>query len=1045
MLSLIIPVFYKNADSFIYKRALELIEKFKEKETFEVIFADCSKDCLLKSNYTHIKILHSPSKARIFSPAYARNAAVNLATQKYLFFYDVDMDYASDFESLLSQEIESKLESGKERFISLPFLYLTFEGTKAFENTRDFTTLLISFLKGENHLVESLSANSSAIILKKEYFESLGGFREGFLGHGGEDFEFLHRLAALNPHSQKPKDYYTDVRHQFLGDAKGFRAYLSFYSLPYFFKGLVLLHRWHSRPLMNIFYFRRKPNEALLLESMRCFDIQNANCVWHSHNPTKDLRLFILSLMNCYGYEKEDYSGFFQLGKGVKPRKKPIGGKIRKLLTRPKEFFSDSALFQHIGHLKIPTFIYLWAFYDFIKPNRAYPKELLGDCLPIFPRQSNLTKDSVFYGWGRKKTGWNAIVLAQKYHCKFILLEDGFIRSFDLGIKGSSSFSLVQDEVGIYYDATSPSALENLLNTYDFKSDSMLINTAKEAMELVVKHNISKYNCFKEVPQDYFKPCKKRVLIIAQTNKDSSLLYGYGEKFSTKEMIEDAALENPNAKIYLKIHPDVLSGKRQSDIETHKIPPFCEVITEDFNPLSLLKYFSKVYTKTSQMGFEALFVGCECVCYGMPFYAGWGLTIDKQTSPRRNRKLSLEEVFAASYILYTQYYNPIYQHKSDILDTIHTVIRYKHLYVKTSHKAYFFGFSYWKHNFIKPFVRNYSPQNLIFINPISASPLEVALKKGLDLTSDIFIWGRKSFKEVESYAKKNGLTIIRVEDGFIRSLSLGSDLTRPFSLVFDNIGIYFDPTQPSRLEHILQNTFFPPALIEEAKLLKKEILKSKISKYNIDSHKTLNLSQDRIIILVTGQVEDDASIAYGSPGETNLSLLKQVRKENPQSYILYKPHPDVLSGNRIGQIAPQIALKYCDEIIDNVSLSSAIEVVDEVHTLTSLSGFEALLYGKKVVTYGMPFYAGWGLTIDKQTNPRRNRKLNLEELIAGAYILYPQYIHPKTLQTCSPNVLIKALQEEKTKINKNKFYAMKYKIYSFLSRKAQRLCSYLKL
>lgn len=77
------------------------------------------------------------------------------------------MDYASDFESLLSQEIESKLESGKERFISLPFLYLTFEGTKAFENTRDFTTLLISFLKGENHLVESLSANSSAIILKR--------------------------------------------------------------------------------------------------------------------------------------------------------------------------------------------------------------------------------------------------------------------------------------------------------------------------------------------------------------------------------------------------------------------------------------------------------------------------------------------------------------------------------------------------------------------------------------------------------------------------------------------------------------------------------------------------------------------------------------------------------------------------------------------------------------------------------------------------------------------------------------------------------------
>ncbi|WP_104721719.1 capsular polysaccharide export protein, LipB/KpsS family, partial [Helicobacter mesocricetorum] len=1037
MLSFIIPIFYKNADSFIYKRALELVEKFKDKEYFEVIFADCSKECLLKSNYAHIKILHSPSKAQIFSPAYARNQAVNFATQKYLFFYDVDMDYTSNFESLLLQEIESKLENGKRRFISLPFLYLTLEGTRIFERTRDFSKLKMSFLKGENHLVESLSANSSAIILEKQYFKSLGGFREDFLGHGGEDFEFLHRLAAFNPHSLKPKDYYTDVRHQFLGDARGFRAYLSFYSLPYFFKDLVLLHRWHSRPLTSAFYFRRKPNEALLLESMRSFDLQNASCVWLSHNPSQDLCFFILSLMNDYGYKREDYSGFFHLGEGVKPRKKPIGGKIRKFLTRPKEFFSDSVLLKHIKHLRIPNFIYLWAFYAFLKPKKAYPKQLLKKYLPIFPNKLQIIKDSVFYGWGRKKTGWNAIALAKKYYCKFVLLEDGFIRSFDLGIKGAPSFSLVQDEVGIYYDATCPSALENLLNTYDFKSDSVLIDTAKEAMGLIVKHNISKYNCFKDVPQDYFKPCKKRVLIIAQTNKDSSLSYGYGEKFSTKEIIEAAYLENPEAKIYLKIHPDVLNGKQQSDIKSDDILPFCEVITEDFNPISLLKYFSKVYTKTSQMGFEALLVGCECICYGMPFYAGWGLTIDKQTCIRRNRKLSLEEVFAASYILYTQYYNPIYQRKSDILDTLHTMVRYKYLYLKTNHKAYFFGFSYWKHNFIKPFLRNYSPQNLIFINPMSVDALEVALKKGLDLESDIFIWGRKSFKEVETYAKNNGLKITHIEDGFIRSLSLGSDLTRPFSLVFDDLGIYFDPTQPSRLEHILQNTLFSPSLIKEAKLLKEEILKNKISKYNIDSHKKLNTPQDKTIILVPGQVEDDASIIYGAPKQTNLSLLQQVRKENPQSYILYKPHPDVLSGNRIGQIASEIALKYCDEIVDNVSLSSVIEVVDEVHTLTSLSGFEALLYGKKVVTYGMPFYAGWGLTIDKQTCIRRNRKLSLEELIAGAYILYPRYIHPKTLEICSPDVLVEELERERQKMQKDTFYRLRIWFYAFVARKGQ--------
>ena len=38
-------------------------------------------------------------------------------------------------------------------------------------------------------------------------------------------------------------------------------------------------------------------------------------------------------------------------------------------------------------------------------------------------------------------------------------------------------------------------------------------------------------------------------------------------------------------------------------------------------------------------------------------------------------------------------------------------------------------------------------------------------------------------------------------------------------------------------------------------------------------------------------------------------------------------------------------------------------IVDEVHTLTSLTGFEALLRGIEVHAYGGPFYAGWGLTM----------------------------------------------------------------------------------
>src|SRR3546814_508394 len=51
--------------------------------------------------------------------------------------------------------------------------------------------------------------------------------------------------------------------------------------------------------------------------------------------------------------------------------------------------------------------------------------------------------------------------------------------------------------------------------------------------------------------------------------------------------------------------------------------------------------------------------GIRCTCLGAPFYAGWGLTDDRQPTPRRKRRLTIEQLFAGSYILYPQYYDPV--------------------------------------------------------------------------------------------------------------------------------------------------------------------------------------------------------------------------------------------------------------------------------------------------------------------------------------------------------------------------------------------------
>ncbi|MPB45828.1 capsular polysaccharide biosynthesis protein [Campylobacter lari] len=645
----------------------------------------------------------------------------------------------------------------------------------------------------------------------------------------------------------------------------------------------------------------------------------------------------------------------------------------------------------------------------------------------------NIIKEDIFLGWGRKKSGLKAIELAKKHNAKFLLLEDGFLRSLNLGVENSPSFSIVKDEVGIYYDATASSKLENILNIYEFSTEEL--EQAKKAIELIKKEKLSKYNNNLCIPKELFGANEERILIITQVANDASLKFGLADSFSTQEIINDTIKENPNAKIYIKIHPDVLSGKKQSDFNAQDLPSKCVVIKENYNPIELLSHFKKVYTKTSGMGFEALMLGCECVCYGVPFYAGWGLTQDKQACKRRLKKRSLEEVFYATYILYSEYFNPYLNQKSDIFDTIYTLAKYKKIEQANSNALYFLGFTLWKRWFMKPFFKAKN-NKIIFLNS-----LDELYKAKLNSEDKIFIWGKKYNKTL--LAKDFSNEIFLVEDGFLRSVFLGSDLTRPFSLIIDSKGLYVDPSKPSDLEDILQNHEFDESLRQRAKKLITTITQNKFSKYNGLKHEKLNFNTNKKIILIPAQVEDDASMILGGAGFDTLKLLQSVRKANENAFIVFKPHPDVLSGNRKGLKDKSIILKYCDEIIENVSIDSAINACDEVHTITSTSGFDALLRGKKVVVYGKPFYAGWGLTSDLHKISRRTRVLSLEELVAGVLILYPRYIHPKSKILCEVELALDIMLKMQ-KDYFSKFYLrwfMDIRIY--ILRKIRRLIEFI--
>jgi capsular polysaccharide export protein len=254
-----------------------------------------------------------------------------------------------------------------------------------------------------------------------------------------------------------------------------------------------------------------------------------------------------------------------------------------------------------------------------------------------------------------------------------------------------------------------------------------------------------------------------------------------------------------------------------------------------------------------------------------------------------------------------------------------------------------------------------------------------------------------------------------MEDGFLRSVRLGSELTPPGSLVLDRQGLYYDPTAPSDLETLLQETTFTTAELEQAARLRHQIVDLAVSKYNVSRCSDFRpaAQADQSVVFVPGQVTDDASVQLGSPEvRDDGALLRAARRLCPSAHLVYKPHPDVLSGNRRGHV-PSRASGLYDELVEDVSLPACLAAVEEVHTMTSLVGFEALLRGLKVVTHGQPFYAGWGLTEDQLPLARRSRRLSLDELVAGTLLRYPRYFSWQAKAFCTAEEMVQQLAIQK--------------------------------
>lgn len=254
-------------------------------------------------------------------------------------------------------------------------------------------------------------------------------------------------------------------------------------------------------------------------------------------------------------------------------------------------------------------------------------------------------------GWGRKASGMRARKKAQKRGIPFLLLEDGFLRSVE---RKSSPLSLIIDDLGVYYDARSPSRLESLIAKPCSPEQSI---RTRALMETWRACRVSKYN---NAPEYAGELPERFVLVVDQTFGDASVRCGLADASSFSHMLETALAENPDCTVLVKIHPDIFSHRKSGyfDIEKIATMPRVQVLAENCHPVRLIEESEAIYAVTSQMGFEGLLWGKRVRCFGMPFYAGWGLTDDELPAPARRGAATPEQLIHAALIACPRYVDP---------------------------------------------------------------------------------------------------------------------------------------------------------------------------------------------------------------------------------------------------------------------------------------------------------------------------------------------------------------------------------------------------
>lgn len=271
--------------------------------------------------------------------------------------------------------------------------------------------------------------------------------------------------------------------------------------------------------------------------------------------------------------------------------------------------------------------------------------------------KTKLSQADLVVGFGLRGSATKAKKVSETSKAALALAEYGLISGIATPSKTPFKFSLMLDDIGIYFDTTKPSRTLRLLEEDSHLNGSDTCERVRAFIDYVFEHNIVKYNSAPYLELDASQD-KHKILVIDQTKEDLAIMLGGCDRYSFKDMLEHA-LAQEKCEIYLKLHPETVEGSKEANFKLDALNAYSNlhIIRQNCNNMHLVKQMDEIYVMTSGAGLEGLMAGKKVRCFGQPFYSGWGITEDMHPISRC-RTRSLEEIVESVFFRQTLWFDP---------------------------------------------------------------------------------------------------------------------------------------------------------------------------------------------------------------------------------------------------------------------------------------------------------------------------------------------------------------------------------------------------